>query len=363
MRAKVSFVTTENAYDYFDLIDGTPVLNLDFSNDFSFEVNIIAGYVRFRRPLSEKWNLMLGLRVENTHSSGTWTSDKPSGNDVVERDYTDFFPSGGITYQVSQKHSLRLNYSRRIDRPSYQDLNPFEFKLDELSFMKGNAFLNPQYSNSLSLTHTFNYRLNTSLSYTQTDDVFTRITEALGDSTSILTFVNLAKQTNLALTVSYPFQVKKWWSVYTNISGYRLHNEANLDGEIIDLNANVLSFYAQNTFILPHGIKFEISGWYNSPSLWEGNWTSESMYSVDVGVQKTLFDERANLKISFSDLFNSQNWAGESEFGPLVMRGGGNWESQQLRINFTYNFGNKQVKGARQRKTGMEDEQGRIKGD
>jgi hypothetical protein len=175
--------------------------------------------------------------------------------------------------------------------------------------------------------------------------------------------VNLAKQTNLALTVSYPFQVKKWWSVYTNISGYRLHNEANLDGEIVDLNANVLSFYAQNTFILPHGIKFEISGWYNSPSLWEGNWTSESMYSVDVGVQKTLFDERANLKISFSDLFNSQNWAGESEFGPLVMRGGGNWESQQLRINFTYNFGNKQVKGARQRKTGMEDEQGRIKGD
>jgi outer membrane receptor protein involved in Fe transport len=361
--AKVSFVNTDNGYDYFDIVDGLPVLSIDRSNDFTFEENINAGYLSFQRQLNDKWNLMLGLRVENTHSTGMLTSDKPGGNDIVERDYTDFFPSGGITYQINQKNSLRLNYSRRIDRPSYQDLNPFEFKLDELSFMKGNAFLDPQYSNSLSLTHTFNYRLNTSLSYTQTNDIFTRITEALDDSTSVLTFVNLAKQTNIALTVSYPFQVSKWWSVYMNTSAYRLHNEANLDGEVIDLNANVLSFYAQNTFLLPKGFKFELSGWYNSPSIWEGNWTNISMYSVDIGVQKMLFNDAANLKISFSDLFNSQEWGGESEFGPLKMRGGGKWESQQIRINFSYKFGNNQVKGARQRKTGMEDEQGRIKND
>src|SRR5690606_8033308 len=194
-----------------------------------------------------KWNLMLGLRVEHTHSTGTLTSQKPSANDIVERDYVDAFPSGGLTYQLNQKNSFRLNYSRRIDRPSYQDLNPFEFKLDELSFMKGNAFLNPQYSNSIAFTHTFNYRLNTTLSFTQTNDVFTRITEALDDTTSVLTFVNLAKQTNLSLAFSYPFQVNKWWSVYTNMSGYRLHNEADIDGDIIDLTANVFSFYGQNT--------------------------------------------------------------------------------------------------------------------
>ncbi|HLF62534.1 MAG TPA: TonB-dependent receptor [Saprospiraceae bacterium] len=361
--AKFSLVNTDNTYDFFDIIDDSPVLNIDRSNNFVFEENINAAYTSYQRPLSEKWNLMLGVRVENTHSTGTLTSQKPGANDIVERDYTDVFPSAGLTYQVNQKHSLRLNFSRRIDRPSYQDLNPFEFKLDELSFMKGNAFLNPQYSNSLSLTHTFNYRLNTSLSFTQTKDMFTRITEALDDTTSVLTFVNLAKQTNLALTVSYPFEVNKWWSVYGNITGYRMHNEADIDGDIIDLDANVLSFYAQNTFLLPQGMKLELSGWYNSPGLWEGNWTTNSMYSIDAGIQKSLLKDAATLKISLSDIFNTQRWSGESDFGELRMHGGGSWESRQIRFNFTYLIGNKQVKGARQRQTGLEEEQGRIKTD
>jgi outer membrane receptor protein involved in Fe transport len=360
---KGSIVNTDNTYDFYDIIDGSPVLSIDRSNNFVFEENINAAYTSFQRPLGEKWNLNLGVRVENTHSTGTLTSQKPGANQVVERDYTDIFPSGGLTYQVNQKNSLRLNYSRRIDRPSYQDLNPFEFKLDELSFMKGNAFLNPQYSNAISLTHTFNYRLNTSLSYTQINDVFTRITEALDDTTSILTFVNLAKQTNLSLTVSYPFQVNKWWNVYANVTGYRLHNEANIDGDIIDLTANVFSFYGQNSFLLPKGFKLEISGWYNSPGIWEGNWTTNSMYSVDAGIQKSLFQEAATLKVSFTDIFASAEWSGQSDFGPLKMYGGGSWEAQQLRINFSYLLGNKQVKGARQRHTGLEEEQGRIKKD
>jgi hypothetical protein len=123
----------------------------------------------------------------------------------------------------------------------------------------------------------------------------------------------------------------------------------------------VFSCYGQNTFLLPKGFKLELSGWYNSPGIWEGNWTTNSMYSIDVGIQKTLFQDAATVKISFSDLFNSQGWSGESDFGALSMRGGGEWESQQIRLNFSYLFGNKLVKGARQRKTGMEDEQGRIK--
>lgn len=361
--AKVSLVETDNTFDFYDIVDGVRLLNIDRSNNFVFDENINAAYVSFQKQLGEKWNFMAGLRMENTYSTGTLTSALPDNNSVVERNYTDWFPSSGLTYQINQKNSLRLNYSRRIDRPSYQDLNPFEFKLDELSFQKGNAFLNPQYSNAISLTHTFNYRLNTSISYTHTKDVFTRITKALDDSTSILTFENLATQTNLSLTVSYPFDVNKWWSVYGSLTGYRMHNEAVIDGDEIDLNAHAMNFYAQNTFLLPQGFKLELSGWYNSPSLWEGNWTTESMYSVDAGIQKKLFNDRATLKVSYTDLFGSQRWGGESTFGALYIRGGGRWESQQIRVNFSYLFGNQQVKSARKRSTGLEDEKSRIKTD
>lgn len=358
--AKFSLVNTDNTFNFFDIIDSDRLLNKDRSNNFVFEENINAGYASYQRQLGKKWNLMTGLRVENTQSTGTLTSESPSDNDIVKRSYTDFFPSAGLTYMVNPKNSLRVNYSRRIDRPSYQDLNPFEWKLDELSFRKGNAFLTPQYANSYSLTHTYNYKLNTSLSFTQINDVFTQITEALDDTISILTFVNLAKQTNFALTVSYPFEVKKWWSVYANTTAYRLHNSANIDGNEIDLTAYVFNIYAQNTFLLPKGLKMELSGWYNSPGIWQGNWTTDAMYAIDAGVQKTIFDDAATLKVSVSDIFFTQQWGGESEFGPLRISGGGFWESRQVRVNFTYLFGNRQVKGARQRRTGMEDEQRRI---
>ena len=220
--------------------------------------------------------------------------------------------------------------------------------------------MNPQYSNSYSLTHTYKYTLNSTLSYTVINDVFTQITDAVDDRKATLTNINLAEQTNLALSVSYPFNVTKWWNIYATATAYRLHNEANIEGKIIDLDVNAFNFYGQNTFMLPKGFKAELSGWYNAPTLW-GNWVTNSQYDVSAGISKKFWDDAATFKLSISDIFYSNGWGGESRFGPLYMRGGGNWESRQIRLNFTYLFGNKQVKAARNRKTGMEDEQGRIK--
>ncbi|MDH3649635.1 MAG: TonB-dependent receptor [Saprospiraceae bacterium] len=359
--AKLSLVQTDNSYDFFDVVDGSEILNLDRSNNFVYEENVNAGYLTWQASYNDKWTLSAGLRMEHTHSKGDLTSAIAIDDKVVERDYVDVFPSGGVALQVSEKHNLRLNYSRRIDRPSYQDLNPFEDKLDELTFQKGNPFLNPQYSNNYSFTHTYNYRLTSTLSYTNTKDVFTQITDKLDERSAILTYVNLAKQTNTSLSIAYPFTINKWWSAYSTMTAYRLHNEADIDGKIIDLNANVLSLYAQNTFLLPKGIKLELSGWYNSPALWQGNWTTTSQYDVSAGIQKRIWQDRANVKISVSDIFLTNHWSGESRFGDLFMTGNGKWDSRQVRINFSYSLGNDQVKSARRRSTGMEDEQRRVK--
>lgn len=358
--AKISMVETDNTFDNFDIIEEKRVKNLDRSNNFVYREDINAAYATWQKQLYEKWNFMLGLRMEQTDSKGDLSSEQTAEDEVVKRDYVDFFPSGGLTYQMNDKNNVRLNYSRRIDRPSYQDLNPFEFKLDKLTFQKGNPFLKPQYSNSYSLTHTYNNSLSTSLSYTSTNNVFTRITDKLDENSAILTFVNLAKQTNLALTISYPFSVNKWWNVYATLTGFRIHNEANIEGKIIDLNANAANFYAQNTFLLPEGFKLELSGWYNSPAIWAGNWTTSSQFDISAGISKQFLNERLNLKASVSDIFKTNPWSGESRFGDLYMRGNGSWESRQIRLNLSYLFGNNQVKASRSRETGLEEEQKRI---
>lgn len=362
MGLKSTNIRTDNTFSNYDIIDGTPQLNEDRSNNFVYDERVNAAYVSWQKSLGEDWNFSAGLRVENTFSHGKLTSTQVLDDVNVKRSYTDYFPSGGLTYKLNEKHNFRLNYSRRVDRPNYQTLNPFEFKLDELSFEKGNPFINPQYSNSYGLTHTFGGTLSTTLNYTVIQDVSTRITEALDEQSAILTYVNLAQQTNLALTVSYPFSIAKWWNVYATVTGYRLHNEANIEGDVIDLTTLAMNFYGQNTFSLPKDFKLEVSGWYNSPAIWAGNWTTNEQFDVSAGISKQLFNDRGSLKVSVSDIFFKNGWGGESSFGELYMTGGGTWESRQVRVNFSYSFGNDQVKGARRRKTGMEEESQRVGG-
>lgn len=362
MGLKSTNIKTDNTFDNFDIVNDVRVKNTDRSNNFVYTERVNATYVSWQKQISEKLNFMGGLRAELTDSKGELTSEKETDNEVVNRNYLDFFPSAGLTYNMNQSHSFRINYSERIDRPNYQDLNPFEFKLDELSFQQGNPFLRPQYSNSYGLSHTYKYTLNTSINYTVINDVSTRITKALDEKSAILTFENLSQQTNLAITISYPFAVKEWWNVYATVTGFRLRNTANIEGDIIDLTTTAMNFYGQNTFTLPKGFKMELSGWYSSPAIWAGNWTTDSQFDVSAGISKQLFNDRGSFKVSISDIFFQNGWSGESEFGALVIRGGGTWESRQIRFNFNYAFGNDQVKASRRRNTGMEEESNRAGG-
>ena len=97
-----------------------------------------------------------GLRMENTNNNGDSYALNSDGSvnystkSTIERNYTGLFPSASITFNKNPMKQWSISYSRRIDRPAYQDLNPFEFKLDEYTFQKGNTALRPQYTNSVS---------------------------------------------------------------------------------------------------------------------------------------------------------------------------------------------------------------------
>lgn len=357
---KVSFVETDNAFDFFDVIDTRDVLNTNRTNTFTYRENVNAAYVSYQRKLNKiQWQG--GLRLEQTRSEGHLKSSTTQADANVKRQYLDLFPSAGLTYDYNSKNTFALNYSRRIDRPTYQDLNPFESKLDELSYAKGNAFLRPQYTNNVQLSHTYNYSLTTSLSYSRTTDVVAQLTDTVEVNRNFISPKNLASNDVISLNVSYPFNVAKWWNVYFNAGLYHTRYRADLGtGRQIHLNATAYNFYAQNTFSLPKKFSLEVSGFYSSPSIWGGTYVSRPIGNLDLGLQKKLFSDRGNLKLTVSDIFFTQQWGGVSQFGGLKMIAGGGWESRQVRLNFSYNFGSSQIKTARQRRTGLEDEKGRI---
>ncbi len=355
---KYSNINTENEFDFFDRINGNDVLNLDRTNDFTYDERISAAYVNYNRKF-KKTSLQFGLRVEHTHSDGQLFSAQQNADDRVKRDYTDFFPSGGITHQVNRKNSLALLYSRRIQRPNYQNLNPFEYKIDELSFRQGNPFLQPQYTDNIKLSHTYNYRLTTAISYSFIKDYFAQVTEALGDDQNFIITRNVANQKIINLSISYPTKITNWWSVYYSINAYRSIFEAT-DEDFLSVSQNTLSFYGQNTFSLPKEFKMEISGWYSSPSIWGGTYQTQSLGSLNLALQKKFFDNKLTARLAFNDVLFTTPWKGDTQFGDLRIDGSGGSDSRQVQFNLTYNFGRKEIKASRKRKTGLEDEKKRI---
>jgi hypothetical protein len=311
----------------------------------------------------------LGVRMENTTSTGDSYGVNADGSInkssklTFERKYTDLFPSAAITFNKNPMNQWGISYSRRIDRPAYQDLNPFEFKLDEYSFLKGNTSLRPQYTNIVTLRNTYKYKLNTSLSYSHVADVFTQLVDTADKSKSFMTKKNLATQDVFALNISYPFMYKAY-TAFVNLSGNYSHFKADFGGgnRVIDLDVFTFNIYMQHSVKLGKKKLWtaEASGWYNSPSIWQGTFESRQMWTVDAGLQKQIFKGKGTFKVSVSDIFFSMKWKGESNFAGQKMIASGNWESRQLRTSLNWRFGNNQVKAARQRKDASEEEKRRT---
>lgn len=355
---KFSKIKTENQFDFFNRINGDDIIDLDRTNNFQYDEQVNAAYINFSRKY-KKLSVQAGLRVEQTSSDGILTSNQVNNNDRVKRNYTDWFPSGGLTYQANQNNSLALNYSRRIQRPNYQSLNPFIYNIDELSFSQGNPFLQPQYTNNVKLSHTYKYTLTTSISYSFIKDFSAQITEAVGANQSVLIQRNVANQRVVNLGISYPTRFNKWWSIYFSVNAYRSMFEATND-DFNPISRNSLSLYAQNTFKLPNDWRAEVSGWYSSPSIWGGTYETRSLGSLNLAIQKKFFENKMTLRLAVNDVLYTSPWAGDTRFGNVTILGDGGNDSRQFRVNITYNFGRNEIRKARKRDTGIEDEKERI---
>ena len=362
--AKLSKVVSDNTFLVYDGLSTTSPLDSTASNLFNYDETVYAGYVNYTRQFEKGFGVSAGLRAEYTDATGDLQAFLPSlVEEPVEQEYWRFFPNVGLTWQIKPKHSVSANYGRRINRPDYSVLNPFNNRLSEISFQKGNPRLNPEIVNNVELGYTFAYRFNFKLAYSKTLDQITRLIEPdINDPrANFISWQNLAEQTIYSFNASLPMQVTEKWSLYTNISASHLNNQAVYDnGGIVDIQAFTYNFYMQNTFTLPNKFKAEVSGWYGGPGVWGGVFLYESSWSLNFGLQRKFLEDKLNVRLSFNDVFYESGWDGVSDFNGLRGEGSGRWDSRFVSLSVGYNFGNQNVK-SRKRKTGLEDEAGRVK--
>lgn len=326
-----------------------------FTNDFLYQENINAVYTNWNREYG-KTSVMAGLRAEHIGYSGKSVKE----DSTAENNYVSLFPSIFLKRPINKNHTMGFSYSRRVDRPSYQDLNPFFYLLDVMTYGKGNPLLQPQFTHQVQLNHTFNKTIVTNFSYSKTEGPMTQVIETEGLD-AFQTKRNLGTLTNWSLNISLPVSIAKWWNMQNNLSAY--HNkytgtylDRNLDLEQLSTNINIM-----NSFKLSSRISAELSAFYSSPRLL-GPMKINSMYRVNAGVQYSFWDKNANLKLTATDIFWTQIFSAETIVGENDIKFNARGESRRLNLTFNYRFGNKEVKPVRRKRGASSAEQERISG-
>jgi len=359
--AKYSYITTGNQLAFYNIENGQPIFDKTRSNDFNYLEKVAALYFILNANPSEKVMINAGLRLENTSSLGKLESEIASDENEVSRNYTDLFPTLGISFDDKKNNAISLSYGRRITRPNYQDLNPFESRMSELSAWKGNPFLKPNYIDNFLVSYSFKKKLVISNNYSITHDFFATIFEISEKKGNVLIPRNMQKATNNGFSVSYPLRLIKWWDL-SSFFNYNLETyKGDLNGTKIDLKASTYNLRLQNNFQLPGAVVMELTYSLNSPWIWRGSVNVDGFSGLNLGLKKEFLERKLLVQISGNDIFNTMSdYHYKSNYGGMKVDGVISFDNHRVGISATYKFGNQKVKTRKKGKSGIDDELNRI---
>jgi outer membrane receptor protein involved in Fe transport len=354
--AKGSAADIDSRLDFSELSQNAWQPDTSRSDHFQYRERIGAAYVSLDQRVAGM-QLQAGLRAEQTHSVAT----SVALNKTVARDYFQLFPSLSLDKPLTKVLGATLGYSRRLDRPSYQDLNPSIVYLDPYSQQRGNPFLQPQFTNSYQAGLTYHKQPVLLLAYTRTTNAISLAT-AQQDSVLYQTTTNLGLLHNYSATLNFPLSLGKRVSGYGGtILYYNQYRSEYLGGQY-DNGQLSATFYLQTKVSLPQGVGLELSGFWQTAGV-NGLLNYRPFGALNLGLQKAFWHEQAQLRLAVSDAFFTSKQRGTVQYQGLDVRFFNQTESQQVRLSFTCKFGNQALRAARKRATGLDEERGRVKTD
>lgn len=359
--AKMAFSSTDNEAIYSTTFNGTTSPNYELSNRFVYDEWINAAYVNLTQSLG-RVSIQAGLRVENTIMEGDQKGNVVRKDTSFTRKYTNAFPTFYTSWQMDSlsKHILTFSYGRRINRPFFQDLNPFISPLDKFTFYSGNPDLLPTFSHNFSLAHTFHNAVTITANYSKTLDGINETLE-IRDSIYYSRPGNIANSTSKGISIQASLPLADWYSLNTYMEATHNSFDSPLYDQQLESEGMFYFVQASNSFSFNKGWSADLTGSYQS-NLVYAQLLIKSYGQIGFGIKKNLLDGAGSLKVSVSDLFKTRRGDGIiNNLSQTKADWNSTFDSRRVGLAFSYRFGTSSRKGRRNRQSGSQEEQTRIK--
>ncbi|MBB5635102.1 hypothetical protein HDF26_002171 [Pedobacter cryoconitis] len=349
---KLSFIKNKNDIGFRNLTVDTT------QNDvFSYNENIQALYGTVQKKLSDQWDAKVGLRFESTHTKGISASLNQTNNNT----YNSFFPSAYISYSPQADHKFTANYNRRINRPSYEALNPFRWYASVFSYSAGNPFLRPEIINNVEVSHVYKDKLSTKLYASKTSNWFERVTFISPDnSLQAYIYENYATFYNAGLTESYSFSVGDRWESNNEASAYYNYSDIQLD--VLVGKTKGMSGYVStnNSFTLnaARTIFAEVNYMYQFPAPIT-QYQLSNFHQLDIGFKFQFLNNKLRLGVNGSDVFKTGAPTIVGYTNNIRQEYKNYADLRRVVFSINYRFGSDKVK-PRQKDAGNKAETGRA---
>ncbi|MDO6596867.1 TonB-dependent receptor [Oceanihabitans sp. 2_MG-2023] len=361
-RGNFNTISTDYVVEFLDNTNTFYVDN-DLSNILNYKEYVNAVYSQYGSKHG-KFSYLLGLRLENTRI----TIDQPSSGDFTKKDYTGLFPTVNLNYELSDAESLTIGYSRRLRRPRSRYINPFPSRSSVSSVFQGNPDLDPSYSGTFDLGYINRFgkvTLNTSAYYQHATDVFNFVSfdtgetvDVDGEEVSVIqrTPINLASEDRYGFEFTVMYRPSRKFNTSANFNVFKSKSEG-VDPNGADLGNENTSWFARlNTkYTLPADIEWQTSMNYSGPTADAQN-KRKGAFSTNMAFSKDLFNEKASIAFSVSDLFNSRKRIMDTETDTFYSTSEFQWRERSFNLSFTYRFNQQKKRDRGQRGNGGEEE-------
>ncbi|WP_242929074.1 outer membrane beta-barrel family protein [Pontibacter vulgaris] len=332
--AKASRVISDNELKFYEETDGEMHPDAKRSNHFIYKENILAGYASFSTVIGSKLSIQAGLRAEQTFAEGNSVTMAQK----TEKNYLNLFPTLFVQHSVNDNYQVSYSYSRRVNRPQYSDLNPFIFYIDPYSWVVGNPYLKPQYTNAFNVTQTISQRYNVVVGYSVTKDFIAEIPQQnAADKTTYFQQQNVEDMKSFNATFIVPVQVSPKWQMNNTATGLFQKFTKELEGQLQANEQLTFMLQSNHSIQMPKDVKIEVNAGYQGPMAY-GLYRINANWGIDAGLKHSFMDGKLDLSLGVTDIFKTKRMAGTINIDGNKIKADQYRGTQGFKINLRYSF-------------------------